>query len=83
MVSLWDSQNGALLSSLQGHTNFVLGLAFSPDGARLASSGWDGKAYVWDITTGEAITTFNAKTPTAMLVGIAFSPDGKSVFTGA
>jgi WD40 repeat protein len=82
VVTLWDSQNGELLSTLSGHTNFVVGLIFSPDEARLASAAWDGTARVWDLGSGKAITTFGGHGERALLSEIAFSPDGQNVFTG-
>src|SRR5262249_16828728 len=35
---------------LEGHTQFVYGLGFSPDGKTLASAGYDGRVCVWDLT---------------------------------
>src|SRR5205823_11281943 len=37
---------------LSGHKAAVCGVAFSPDGARLATAGADRSAMVWDATTG-------------------------------
>src|SRR5262249_55122330 len=34
--------------ALKGHTGFVTGVAFRPDGARLCSVAWDGTVKVWD-----------------------------------
>jgi WD40 repeat protein len=39
---------------LAGHEDIVWDLAFSPDGALLASAGRNGEARIWDVETGEA-----------------------------
>ncbi|MFH1085637.1 MAG: adenylate/guanylate cyclase domain-containing protein [Chloroflexota bacterium] len=52
------------------------GVAFSPDGARLASVGLDGTAKVWDAATGELVLTLSGQ-PDRMGMDIAFSPDGR------
>ncbi|KAH8886796.1 hypothetical protein GQ53DRAFT_337775 [Thozetella sp. PMI_491] len=39
MVRLWDAAIGTYRQTLKGHTAFVLGVAFSPDGGTLASLG--------------------------------------------
>jgi predicted NACHT family NTPase len=36
-IRLWDAASGALLRTLEGHTSWVLSVAFSPDGRALAS----------------------------------------------
>ncbi|MEP7220466.1 MAG: hypothetical protein ABI876_16190, partial [Bacteroidota bacterium] len=42
---------------LAGHTDWVITTAFSPDGGKLASASWDGKAKIWDARTGALIRT--------------------------
>jgi serine/threonine protein kinase/WD40 repeat protein len=37
---------------LSGHEHYVYGLDFSPDGLTLASSGFDGRLCLWDLTSG-------------------------------
>ena len=56
----------------------VIGLAFSPDGERLASAGGDGIVKIWNSRTGKVIQTFPAHTtaPTDSVVCVAFHPDG-------
>ena len=66
---------------LAGHTALVHSVAFSPDGARLATASFDGTARVWDWqhTGRRAPTTLTGHT--AALEGVTFSPDGARVAT--
>jgi WD40 repeat protein/DNA-binding SARP family transcriptional activator len=52
------------------------GVAYAPDGARLASIGVDNTVKLWDAATGELLRTLT--TPEGDVGGdVAFSPDGK------
>jgi WD40 repeat protein len=51
-IKLWDAASGQPLRTLVGHTAGVKALAFSPDGARLASGGDDREVRLWDVRTG-------------------------------
>jgi WD40 repeat protein len=53
----------------------ALGVSYSPDGKRLATSWSDGKVRVWDMETGAATQTFQAHT--GNVTDIVCSPDGK------
>ena len=41
MANLWDTESGALLQALEGHSNWVEAVAFSPDGRTLTSASQD------------------------------------------
>jgi WD40 repeat protein/DNA-binding SARP family transcriptional activator len=55
------------------------GVAFSPDGTRLATTDLDGTAKIRDATTGQELLTLSGHTDE--LVNLAFSPDGKRLAT--
>jgi WD40 repeat protein len=48
-IRIWDPATGALLATLEGHTDAVTSLAFSPDGAKLLSGSLDGTIRIWRI----------------------------------
>jgi WD40 repeat protein/serine/threonine protein kinase len=60
--------------TLGGHTDIVLGVAFSPDGMRLASSCRDGGIKVRDARTGAELFALREALP---VHDLAFLPDGK------
>lgn len=47
-IRVWDLVSGDVSATLRGHTDAVNGLAFSPDGTRLASISFDGTLRVWE-----------------------------------
>ncbi len=48
--SIWDARDGHLIADLGGHHESVVAIAFSPDGAYLASSDLGGRVLVWDVS---------------------------------
>ena len=64
---------------LEGHTDRVLSVAFSPDRKILASGSWDNAVKLWDVMTKENIDTFRH---TRRVKSLAFSPDGTILASG-
>jgi len=51
-VVILDAGTGQIKDTFKAHTSAVTSLAFSPNGARLASSGEDAAIKVWNLVTG-------------------------------
>jgi WD40 repeat protein len=68
------------LRRLEGHTDAVYRLAFSPDGKYLATTGYDGRVILWDTTTWQAHWTQHNHFPQSW--SVAFSPDGRYLAAG-
>ncbi|GGY50905.1 WD40 repeat domain-containing protein [Streptomyces djakartensis] len=82
LINRWpppDLPDPALLRTLTNHTSVVNGVAFSPDGAALATTGGDGTVRIWDPTTGQELHTLTGHTNG--VTAVAMSPDGSSLAT--
>jgi WD40 repeat protein/serine/threonine protein kinase len=74
-VKVWEAQTGRQALTLEGHTDSVYSVCFSPDGTRLASASHDQMVKVWDARTGQHLLLLKGHTDP--VISVAFSPDGK------
>ncbi len=80
-LKVWDVGMGNQLLDLSGHAAFILSVALSPDGRRLASASWDQTVRVWDFETGQEL--FALKRPSGAHSSVVFSPDGQRLAIGS
>ena len=80
-LKLWDVAGARELFSLTGHNTWVTTLAFSPDGATLASAGGDARVKIWDTATGRELLTLSGHSQ--LVTTLAFSPDGAYLASGS
>ncbi|SLM40026.1 WD40/YVTN repeat-like-containing domain, partial [Lasallia pustulata] len=71
----------AALQTLEGHSDMVMAVAFSPDGKQLASGSDDKTLLVWDAATGATLQTLEGHS--GAVNAVAFSPDGKQLASGS
>lgn len=69
-----------LLRTLRGHTQDINGIAFSPDGKKIASNSGD-KTKLWETDSGNELFTLKGTKESSF--SISFSPDGKKIATGS
>ncbi len=75
------SQSWHCWQTIREFSAAVNAIAFSPDGALLASGSDDKMVHLWDVATARAIASFAAHTH--CIQSVAFSPDGKILASGS
>jgi WD40 repeat protein len=78
-LRLWDVASGESLRTFSGHTGWVSGCAFSPNGRLALSASGDNTLRLWDVASGEALAHWLTDvTPLCC----AYGPDGRHVLAG-
>ncbi len=76
-VELWDLVHRKVGQTLAGHQGTVMGVAFSPDGKRLATGDALGRILLWDLATGSSLADFRGDS--LGLRALAFTPDNRKL----
>ena len=76
VIRLWDVATGKVVHALRGHEESIRALAFSPDGKRLASGGWEktNTVRLWDVASGKELPALQKREGDTR--ALRFSADG-------
>lgn len=77
----WNSDNAQKRFTLEGHTDRVFSMVFSPDGNELASGSVDETIRLWNVQTGDLLAVLEHPS-LEIVTTLAFSPDGNLLATG-
>jgi WD40 repeat protein/transcriptional regulator with XRE-family HTH domain len=80
-ICLWQVADGRQLAIYHGHTGWIQSLAFSPDGATLASGSHDQTIRLWHLQTGQCLKTLRGHG--GCIQSLAFSPNGATLASGS
>ena len=70
-------QQATLLGTLNGHTDPVYAVAWSPDGKTIATAGFDNTVRLWEAATRKEIKSLEGHTK--LVLAVAFSADGRQL----
>jgi WD40 repeat protein/uncharacterized caspase-like protein len=86
VVHVWDTSSSKEVSTITVPNSGVyqenggVFTAFTPDGKRLATSGFGTQTYVWEVDTARQVQQFKGRTN--MAYSVAFSEDGTQLTSG-
>jgi WD40 repeat protein len=79
-VRVWNVESGECVKTLEGHSDRVNSVSFSPDGQWIASGSKDKTVRVWSVESGECVSLEGHSRP---VNSVSFSPDGLSIVSGS
>ncbi|HUF00163.1 MAG TPA: protein kinase, partial [Anaerolineales bacterium] len=80
-AKIFEAATGQEVHTLNGHSNWIYGVAFSPDDTYALTGSIDNTAILWDVDTGQEVYTIRGHSSSVR--SVAFSPDGKYILTGS
>jgi len=82
-LAVWDITSGRKVADMSGHSEEVIGAAFSTDGKRLISANCDSMCKIWDATPQSFALADENRAHKEPVLCIKVSPDGKLGITGS
>src|SRR3954447_26124514 len=80
-VRIWEVDTGRSLRVLEGHSDRVWSVAWSPDGRLALSGSADNTVRIWEVDTGRSLRVLEGHSGT--LWSVAWSPDGRLALSAA
>ncbi len=84
-IKIWDINTGKCQKTIQGYTNRIWSVAFSPNGKKLVSGSEDNKIRIWNIQEGryEQDTVITRSEHTDWVWSVVFNPEDGNMFASA
>ncbi|KAB8076271.1 WD40-repeat-containing domain protein [Aspergillus leporis] len=80
-ITIWDAKTGAVVRTLEGHSDSVQSVAFSCEGQTLASGSRDRTIKIWDTKIGTELQMLEGHSDSVQ--SVAFSHDGQTLASGS
>lgn len=81
VVKIWDVLRGHEILSFKVSSGLIERVVFSPDGRRLATSGWDGVVRILDVGTGHEVLALRGHSDRVW--GVNFSARGDALVSAS
>ncbi len=75
-----EATQAKIIKEYKGHSNYVVSVAFAPDGKKMVTGSHDRKANLWNLNDTESIPLIGLS---ERLNSVNFSPDGNFIITGS
>ncbi len=80
-LRIWEVATGRVVRMIEGPVEGSWSVAWSPDGATIASGGEDGLVRLWEAGTGRQRTCLTGHD--GPVTSLSFTPDGRQLFSGS